>query len=281
EGRLTFARRDQPAGAPPNSWLARVQSAQAGFKRVLGDPQCSPAQEQRARRGLEAISELIAQVQQPQATPARNGAQLARAQWKARAPKTNQIDPARGFERITIHHTANVPGTRFDGSYADTINVIQKVQREHMDNEGWADIGYHFMVDSEGRVLEGRSLQYQGAHAGGANNKHNIGICLIGNFQHRQPSAKAMNSLDRLVTSLRQEHGIRRTELLGHMELKATECPGPALASWTRRYRASGPRLSQLKAESPSPSLSQATPHRQASTRSSGWSRSGNSSTVR
>ena len=251
EGRLTYAKREAPAGSPSNAWLSRLRSSQAGFERVLSDPLRSSSHEERARHGLDEIDSLRGlATRQPAATP-RDGAILARAQWRARKPVSSRLDPAKGtYNRITIHHTAEVPGTRFDGSLSDSIDVMRTVQRVHMDNRNYGDIGYHFLVDSQGRIFEGRSLRYQGAHAGGANNRRNLGICLIGNFEHRSPSAKAMNTLDDLLRTLRRKHGIARSAIVGHGELKATECPGPSLARWTRNYRTQGPRMAQLGAPS-------------------------------
>ena len=94
--------------------------------------------------------------------------------------------------RITIHHTASSKGS----------SVLQ-FQRDHQDpDKDWCDIGYHFLVDYQGIVYQGRPFQddhefggtiktalpapnklklIQGAHVKGANS-NNIGISLIGCF---------------------------------------------------------------------------------------------------
>ncbi|MBP9551198.1 MAG: N-acetylmuramoyl-L-alanine amidase, partial [Veillonella sp.] len=47
---------------------------------------------------------------------------------------------------------------------------------------GWAGIGYHFVIRKDGTIERGRPLSVVGAHAQG-NNLHTIGICMARNFE--------------------------------------------------------------------------------------------------
>jgi hypothetical protein len=51
-----------------------------------------------------------------------------------------------------------------------------------MDNRGWQDIGYNFLIGGDGNVYEGRGWGIWGAHVPRYNSK-SIGICVIGDFQ--------------------------------------------------------------------------------------------------
>lgn len=51
-----------------------------------------------------------------------------------------------------------------------------------MDHNGWADIGYNFLIGEDGIAYEGRGWGIRGAHSPDYNAK-SIGICIIGNFQ--------------------------------------------------------------------------------------------------
>ena len=44
---------------------------------------------------------------------------------------------------------------------------------------GWDDIGYHFVIRRDGTVELGRDIDVTGAHAYGLN-KYSIGICMVG-----------------------------------------------------------------------------------------------------
>ena len=54
--------------------------------------------------------------------------------------------------------------------------------------------------------------------------------------------AAEAHALERTLVELRREHSIGRSEIHGHQHFKATECPGPALMTWTRRYRSLHPQ---------------------------------------
>lgn len=47
------------------------------------------------------------------------------------------------------------------------------------DGRGWADIGYHFVIDQQGRILKGRGLEVTPAAQYG-NNTATIAICIHG-----------------------------------------------------------------------------------------------------
>ncbi len=273
EGRLEFAREDAGSASGSSAWLARLGSAQAGFRRVLANPAANSTQIYRAQQGLEEIltmQQAVHVARSPGAIASSSG-RISRSTWRATAPDLNNVTRTNGnYDRITLHHTAQVPGTRFDGSLSDSIDVLQKVQRNHMQQQGYGDIGYHFLIDAQGRIFEGRALQYQGAHAGKRNsvnnNVKNIGVCMIGNYEYGQPSASAMRSLEDLLVQLRSKYGIDRSSIKSHGELKATECPGPMLARWTSSYRSSGPRLASDQSPRPAtPSYAKAAPRRSSS----------------
>jgi N-acetylmuramoyl-L-alanine amidase len=55
------------------------------------------------------------------------------------------------------------------------------MQNHHMDRNGWADIGYNFVVGEDGRVYTARGALRVGTHAAGCNSR-SLGIAVIGNF---------------------------------------------------------------------------------------------------
>jgi N-acetylmuramoyl-L-alanine amidase len=110
--------------------------------------------------------------------------------------------------------------------------VVRAIQAYHRDTLGWADIGYHYLVGRDGRVYEGRALTAQGAHSGGANNKHNLGISAIGNFSCGLPPAVQLEALAGFLADRRVAYGVPVGALLGHRDLGSTECPGNALYAW-------------------------------------------------
>ena len=162
-----------------------------------------------------------------------------RAEWRSHTPKLSRLNVVGGpWEKITIHHSDEVGNLVFDGTFAQSAAALRSIQRQHLEGNAWGDIGYHFLVDGRGRVFEGRSLEWQGAHAGDSSkNRRNIGICLLGNFDKSHPSNEAQASLRKLLEDLRREHRISKGKIYLHSEFKTTSCPGRHLTQWVKSYR--------------------------------------------
>ena len=223
EGRLTFARRERAHTSPQRTAL-RLARAEAGFEVVLADRFATSAQRRRARRGLDDVEAERGAT--GTSVPLPGGGIVTRLAWGALPADPGRLTPHRGtWSRITVHHSADQ-------------NAIAGIQRYHMRTNDWGDIGYHFLVDSAGRVYEGRSLAWRGAHAGNASsNQGNLGICVLGDYSTGRPGAAALRSLEALVTALARAHGIPDARIIPHGDLKATDCPGPYLTSWTHNFR--------------------------------------------
>lgn len=118
---------------------------------------------------------------------------------------------------FVIHHSALPPAVG-----------VKEIQDLHMDKRGFADIGYHFVIDAQGNIFEGRPLNIRGAHVAQYNTGA-VGIVLTGNFEERQPTPAQLKSLQELLKFLSTEFEIRR--IAGHRDLNPdlTECPGKFL----------------------------------------------------
>ncbi len=238
EGRLRFAR-EEAAVVPASTIKTRVAAAESGLRRVLSDPFADESIRSRARQALGELGGVRA-TPKPGTTPA-VASVLPRSAWGARSENRRRLTPATGrWTRITVHHSAQEAGPLRRASQSASGSEIAGFQRYHMNNNGWGDIGYHYLIDPRGRIFAGRSLQWQGAHAGGANgsnNVENIGVCLMGNFDEERPTAQAVASLQSLLGDLRGRFGIPLQGIKQHSEFKNTECPGTYLSPFVQRYR--------------------------------------------
>ncbi|MBD0690792.1 peptidoglycan-binding protein [Streptomyces sp. CBMA123] len=144
-----------------------------------------------------------------------------RAQWGARPAKDItpvDISARTGF---TVHYS--------DGP---TTQTLRSIQNYHMDSNGWSDIGYNFLVDTSGRIFEGRGWYLQGAHAYGANTSH-IGVCFIG---------ESGDATDIALSAIRSMYE-KACDVAGHVLDKtyhgmlpgnSTDCPGAQLRAWVQ-----------------------------------------------
>lgn len=168
---------------------------------------------------------------------------LPRSAWGARRMNRADADPMNGISRITVHHTADANPVR-PASQDVSARRMRGYQAFHMDTRKWADIGYHFVIDPSGRIWEGRPLRWQGAHAGSpAANRHNVGVCLMGNFELGPPTAQQQTTLKTLVRWLVREFRVPEKGLSTHQavekayQLDGTLCPGRHLSRYVETLR--------------------------------------------
>lgn len=158
-----------------------------------------------------------------------------RCRWGA-APYRGLPTPLQlplGF--LYVHHTyvPAPPCTDFARCAAD----MRSMQSFHQDTRGWEDIGYSFVVGSDGYVYEGRGWHWVGAHTRGHNSR-GFGVAIVGNYTAGLPTEAALRTLHDLLPRCAVRAGLLRPDyaLLGHRQLVHTDCPGDALFNLLRTW---------------------------------------------
>lgn len=142
--------------------------------------------------------------------------------WKPSAPE-------RAWKFIVLHHTAADKGD---------VESIHQTHLARKDGNGkpWLGIGYHFVIGNGQGMPNGEieptfrwRQQLQGAHAGASDPKYNqngIGIVLIGNFEKSPPTRPQVVAVRKLVRYLTKTYHLPSQNIIGHRDIRATECPG-------------------------------------------------------
>jgi len=142
------------------------------------------------------------------------------------------VEYPKDVEKIIIHHTASTE------DLDDPEQLMRSIYAYHSLTRGWGDIGYNYLIDSEGNIYEGR-YGGDGAVAGhtAGYNTASVGIALLGHFEETPITSEMMKSLMGVIYDQSVLHGIDpdgssvfRGEILpnimGHRDLGATACPG-------------------------------------------------------
>ena len=146
-----------------------------------------------------------------------------RAEWKAAAPTESWLSDPLPW-RVTLHHSDGRRTTTLAQSEAEA----RFIQDFHIRGRGWIDIAYHFLVDAQGNILEGRPEGVRGAHTLD-NNEGNIGIVLLGNYhppENDVPTKAQLEAVAALGRYLVARYGIDPKSLKGHRDYNGTACPG-------------------------------------------------------
>jgi N-acetylmuramoyl-L-alanine amidase len=150
----------------------------------------------------------------------------------------------RKINEIIVHCAATRPDWMADKSVEAKCDEIR---RWHVNDNGWRDIGYHYLIDRDGQVARGRALEVVGAHVGG-HNANSIGICLVGGHGSSMNDSFAQHYTDAQDQALRvliNELQIRIPtirKISGHNDYtKAKACPGFNVARWLANKPAQRP----------------------------------------
>jgi len=123
----------------------------------------------------------------------------------------------RKIDEIIIHCSATKEGKPF---YAKDIDKWHKAR-------GWKGIGYHYVVDLDGKIEKGRSEDQIGSHCVG-HNKNSIGICYIGGLDKdgNPKDTRTKEQKEALWNLLRQLLcKYPKATIHGHNEFSTKACP--------------------------------------------------------
>lgn len=123
----------------------------------------------------------------------------------------------REINKIIIHCSATKEGWNYKAKDIDAWH------RER----GFTGIGYHFVIDLNGKVEIGRPVEQAGAHASG-HNAQSIGICYIGGLDANGKAKdtrteEQKTALRTLIVRLKKKYP--KAEVIGHNEIAKKDCP--------------------------------------------------------
>jgi hypothetical protein len=177
---------------------------------------------------------------------------VARTQWRAdERIRSHRIAFDRTVEKIIVHHTGT---NSVEPDWPGEVRAIYQASIAR----GYRDMPYHWLVDPDGVVYEGRwarrvpagvtpngedarGRSVRGGHTLG-HNPRTIGVALLGTFDHHRPTTAAFDALVALIawkcdrwridphaaTPYEMKDGRHQVipNLCPHRRVRPTDCPG-------------------------------------------------------
>ena len=111
---------------------------------------------------------------------------------------------------------------------------LTEIRKWHVQDNGWRDVGYHYIIRRNGEVELGRSIRDTGAHAAGYNHK-SVSVCMVGgmaedNSAENNFTAQQWTALLDLVKQLKLNYP--DADVIGHNEISEKECPSFDVQKW-------------------------------------------------
>lgn len=127
----------------------------------------------------------------------------------------------RKINKIIVHCTATAEGKDYS---------VETIRKWHL-KRGWRDIGYHFLVQRDGTVDEGRPIEQSGAHTKG-HNWDSIGISYVGGVEAKKKDGKWIakdtrtdEQKEALLDLICQLHDTYGGVVYGHRNFSKKSCP--------------------------------------------------------
>ena len=115
--------------------------------------------------------------------------------------------------------------------------TFDDIKRWHTMERAFLDIGYHWVIERDGTVKQGRSVDEWGAHAK-YHNHETVGICLVGGLdENNQPEDNFTPEQKRMLKFLIAGHQVLYPEAIvhGHYHFsKIKTCPNFDVHGWLR-----------------------------------------------
>ena len=124
----------------------------------------------------------------------------------------------RRITEIIVHCTATPEGKDY------TVSDIRRWHKQ----QGWSDIGYHYVVYRNGHVEPGRDVDISGAHCTN-HNSNSIGVCYVGGCDRNGKTPKDTRTLAQkaallsLLIDLRKMYPLAK--IYGHRDFANKACP--------------------------------------------------------
>lgn len=148
---------------------------------------------------------------------------IPRSAWGARYDDGFAPAPLPAQE-CWLHHSVTAapdPVPPFDEDFA-AVRTLEQIGEDRFGG----GISYTWLITPSGLVFQGHSVNRQGAHTAGRNDRARA-ICFIGNYEISVPTAMQIRSAAWLLQQAQGLGWLRQARLSGgHRDVSSTACPG-------------------------------------------------------
>ena len=134
---------------------------------------------------------------------------------------------------VTLHHTGSSEPLH---PHDDPVAKLRGLQSWGAAERNWWDVPYHFLLDLEGRIYEGRDWRFMGETNTTYDPAGHFLISVIGNYERQEPTEAQVAAIADLMAWAIAEFDLPLDRIGGHYDYASTGCPGRHL----RRYLEDG-----------------------------------------
>jgi hypothetical protein len=145
-------------------------------------------------------------------------------QWGG-IPTPDSLARKHTITSITLHHQ----GETFTRD-RDVPSYLRNLQKWSRSEKKWIDVPYHYIIDFDGNVYEGRDIRYAGDTNTSYDPAGHALVEVVGNYEDIAPNERQLETIVKLFSWLCITYNVPPDSINGHKDVaQGTVCPGKYL----------------------------------------------------
>jgi len=130
---------------------------------------------------------------------------------------------------ITLHHEGSAKPLRPED---DPVAGLRALQSWGERDRNWWDVPYHYLIDLDGHVYEGRDWHYMGETNTTYDPSGHLLISILGNYNLQEPTPAQLNAIADVMAWAVTKFDVPLDSIRGHYNYAETNCPGQNLRKY-------------------------------------------------
>ena len=130
---------------------------------------------------------------------------------------------------VTLHHTGDAQPLR---PQDDPAAKLRGLQSWGAAERNWWDVPYHYLLDLDGRIYEGRDYHFMGETNTAYDPGGHFLISVIGNYERQEATPAQLASIADMMAWAIREFDLPLDRIGGHYNYANTGCPGQHLKKY-------------------------------------------------
>ncbi|MDF2772410.1 MAG: N-acetylmuramoyl-L-alanine amidase [Geminicoccaceae bacterium] len=130
---------------------------------------------------------------------------------------------------VTLHHTGSPEPLRPD---EDPREKLRGLQSWGARDRNWWDVPYHYLIDLDGRIYEGRDWRFMGETNTTYDPEGHFLISVIGNYERQEATPAQVEAIANLMAWATTRFDVPVERIGGHYNYAQTGCPGKQLRKY-------------------------------------------------
>lgn len=154
---------------------------------------------------------------------------IDRASSLSTGSANNRLRVPHQINKITLHHSgSSEPLTPDD----DSVSILNGLFEWGAEDRNWWDLPYHYLIDLDGNIYEGRNAAYAGETNTTYNPRGHLLISVMGNYNQQEPNATQIDAIAEMMAYAVKKYNLTIDDIYAHSDWADTSCPGTHLQKY-------------------------------------------------